>query len=154
MLGKIKRVLGIEGVRVDLLCEEKFDSQSPQVEGVLKFTTKSDGKVKSYQIMLVEQYSRGRKRNKLTDEYILGQYHNTESFEIKKEEIIEIPFLLKYEKLLSEMDKIQEGNFLTAIIIGMAKKLKGVKSTYKIRVTADVSGTKLDPFIEKEILFT
>ena len=146
MLGKIKKVLGIEGVRVQLICDDSFEEDKHVVDGLLRFTTKSDGKVKSFTIKLVEQYTRGRKKSKLTDEYTLGVYHSDEGFAIKKEEIIEVPFTLEYQRLLSEMDKLQKGSFFTAGIISLAKKIKGVKSTFKLIVEADVSGTKLNPF--------
>jgi len=153
MLGKIKRALGIEGVRVDLICDDHFHPELAMVDGVLKFTTKSDGKVRSFRINLIESYTRGRKGNKLTDEYILGEYSHNKSFEIKKEEIIEIPFSMKYDRMLSEMDRLQKGNIFTGMIIGLAKKIKGVKSSFKITVTADIVGTKLDPYTEKVISF-
>lgn len=152
MLGKIKKVLGIEGVRVELICEATFEQKTAMVDGLLKFTTKSDGKVKSFKIKLVELYSRGRKKNKLTDEYVLGIYESQKGFNIAREEIVEIPFTLKYQRMLSEMDRLQKGNFFTAGIIGLAKRIKGVKSTFKLIVEAEVAGTKLNPFDQREIV--
>ncbi len=153
MIGKIKRALGIEGVKVNLDVAEKQNRSNPTIEGSVKFTTQSDNKVRSFTIKFTEKYSRGRGKHKLIDEYVLGKYESTEGFTIKKEEIIEIPFTLKYKWLDSEMDRIQNGNFFTSGIIMLAKRLKGVKSTYTVTIEADVVGTKLDPFDKVDILF-
>jgi len=154
MLGKIKKALGIEGVKLELItANSEFDRESLAVEGILKFTTKSDSKVKSFRIKLLEIYSRGRGKKKLTDEYVMGSFEYTTSFPIKKDEIVEIPFTLDYIRALSEMDKMQESNFLTGSIIKFAKKLKGVKSSFKLIAEADVVGTKLDPFDDQEVFF-
>ena len=117
----------------------------------VKFSTQSESKIKSFTLKITERYTRGRGKRKLTDEYDMGTYKHEKTFTISKEEVIEIPFDLKYDRMQSEMDRLEKSNFLTASIIGLAKKLKGVKSVFILTVEADVQGTKLDPFDKIEL---
>ena len=151
MLGKIKKALGIEGVKVTLVLDEKDSVQEHSVSGMARFTTKSDSKVRSFKLSLTERFSRGRGDKRLTDEYVLGSYEHTTSFTIKKEEIIEIPFVLQYGRMQSEMDRLENRNFVFRGIVSLAKKLKRVRSTFELVIEANVVGTKLDPY-DKQIL--
>lgn len=146
MLGKLKKVLGIEGVKVELLLDSPVDKKNQKISGELKFTTKTSGKINKIVIKLIEKYSRGRGKSKLIDEYTIAILEMNDSFEITPEEIIEIPFSMDYEIALSEMDKMQKDNVLSRPIISLAKLIKAVKSEYTVVVEADVSGTTLNPF--------
>jgi len=146
MLGKIKKVLGIEGVKVKLQLKDTYERSEESITGKVIFTTKTDAKVRSYRLRLIETYVRGRGKAKQSDDYTLGELQESETFEVNANESVEIVFDMPYDFIQSEMDKIQRGNFLTAGIISLAKKIKGVKSIYTLQVEADIVGTKLDPF--------
>ncbi len=146
MLGKLKKVLGIEGVKVELIINKPVDKKSQKIVGELKFTTKTTGKINKINIKLIEKYSRGRGKTKLIDEYTVAMLEMNDSFEITSEEIIEIPFSLDYEIALSEMDKMQKDNIFSRPFISLAKLVKSVKSEYTVIVEADVQGTTLNPF--------
>jgi len=151
MLGKLKRVLGIEGVKVQMDIKIPIDKKEQIISGNLKFTTKSESVVKSITVKLVEKYSRGRGKNKLVDEYTIAQLVIDDSFVISPEEIVEVPFAIKYEIALSEMDKMQRDNIVSRPIIALAKFIKKVKSTYTLIAEADVDGTTLNPF-DKDVV--
>jgi sporulation-control protein spo0M len=146
MIGRIKKVLGIEGVKVELVVHTPVDTKNGIINGELKFTTKTKGKVNRIYIKLIEKYSRGRGKSKLIDEYTVAMLEMNDSFEITPEEIIEIPFSMDYEIALSEMDKMQKDNIFSRPFIGLAKLIKSVKSEYTLVVEADVDGTTLNPF--------
>lgn len=146
MLGKLKKVLGIEGVKLELVLDTPVDKKNQKISGELKFTTKTKGKVNSINIKLVEKYSRGRGKSKLVDEYTVAVLEMNDSFEITPEEIIEIPFSMDYEIALSEMDRIQKGSLLGRPIISLAKFIKRVKSEFSVIAEANVQGTTLNPF--------
>ncbi len=146
MLGKLKKVLGIEGVKVQLMLDTPIDKKNQKISGELKFTTKTKGKVNKIIIKLMEKYYRGRGKSKLIDEYTVAILEMNDSFEITPEEIIEIPFSMDYEIALSEMDKMQKDNVLSRPLISLAKLIKAVKSDYTVVVEADVQGTTLNPF--------
>lgn len=146
MLGKLKKVLGIEGVKVELIIDTPVDKKNRKISGELKFTTKTKGKVNGITIKLIEKYSRGRGKSKLVDEYTVAILEMNDSFEITPEEIIEIPFAMDYQIALSEMDKMQRESILRRPIISLAKFIKQVKSDYSVVAEADVQGTTLNPF--------
>lgn len=151
MLGKLKRVLGIEGVKVEMYIKLPIDQESKVVNGNLKFTTKSESVVKGITVKIIEKYSRGRGKEKLVDEYTIAQLEIEDSFVISPEEIVEVPFIIEYEKALSEMDKIARDNTLYRPFIGLAKWIRKVKSSYTILAEADVDGTTLDPFAKQDV---
>lgn len=146
MLGKLKRVLGIEGIKLALTIKIPINKKDKIISGNMKFTTKTEGTIKSITIKLVEKYSRGRGKSKLVDEYVIAELFMDEGFSITPEEIVEVPFSMGYEKPLSEMDKMQRDNIFSRPLIGLAKMFKKVKSTYTLVAEADVAGTTLNPF--------
>ncbi|MEM9545302.1 MAG: sporulation protein [Bacteroidota bacterium] len=146
MLGKLKKVLGIEGVKVQLILDTPVDKKNQKISGELKFTTKTKGKVNKINIQLIEKYSRGRGKSKLIDEYTVAVLEMNDSFEITPEEIIEIPFSMNYELAMSEMDRMQKENVFSRPLISLAKLIKSVKSEYTVVVEADVEGTTLNPY--------
>jgi len=146
MLGKLKKVLGIEGIKVELKLDTPVDKKNQKISGELKFTTKTKGKVNKINIKLIEKYSRGRGKAKLVDEYTVAMLEMNDSFEITPEEIIEIPFSMNYELALSEMDRMQKSNIIQRPFITLAKYLRKVKSEFTVMVEADVQGTTLNPF--------
>lgn len=151
MLGKLKRVLGIEGVKVEMNVKLPIDKAEKVINGNLKFTTKSESVVKGITIKLVEKYSRGRGKNKLIDEYTIAVLELTDSFVISPEEIVEVPFSLNYEIALSEMDKMARDSIFSRPFVSLAKLIKKVKSTYTVVAEADVDGTTLNPFAKEEV---
>ena len=52
----------------------------------------------------------------------------------------------------SEMDKMEESNPIFGGAVKAAKWLRGVKSTYRVELKAEVVGTMLNPFVKKNIL--
>jgi len=151
MLGKLKRVLGIEGVKVEMYVKLPIDKEAKEITGNLKFTTKSESVVKGITVKIVEKYSRGRGKNKLIDEYTIAQLELDDSFVISPEEIVEVPFSIEYEIALSEMDKMAKESLLSRPLISVAKWIKKVKSIFTLVAEADVDGTTLNPFVKEEV---
>jgi len=151
MLGKLKRVLGIEGVKVEMYVKLPIDKEAKVITGNLKFTTKSESVIKSITVKIVEKYSRGRGKEKLVDEYTIAQLELSDSFVISPEEIVEVPFSIEYEVALSEMDKMAKESLLSRPLISLAKWIKKVKSTFTLVAEADVDGTTLNPFAKEEV---
>ena len=150
MFGQIKRILGIEGVKIDVDVHQPVHLSSGKITGIIRLITLRDSEVTGIKLKMIEKYHRGRNKEKLIDEYLIGELDLNESFQLKKEEIIEIPFELPFTNYQSEMDKFQKSNFVASSFVKMA--IKGVKSEYRIEAEASVSGTKLSPLAKKQIL--
>jgi hypothetical protein len=148
MFGKVKKILGIEGVKLELIVESSFTKNNERINGIIKLTTKTNATITSISVRLIEKYSRGRKNTQLIDEYVLGELDLKDIFSITPDEIVEVPFELDFVNLRSEVDKMAEQNILLRGPILFAKMLKNVKSTFRLEAHAHVEGTKLQPFAE------
>lgn len=151
MFGKVKKILGIEGVKMEIIMDHVINLQSEAVTGIIKLTTKTDSDIESIDVKLIEKYSRGRNENRLIDEYVLGKIILNEKQSIASDEIIEVPFHLDFVHAKSEMDKAASDNFFLKAPIKIAKWIKKVSSTYRIEAHAHVKGTKLQPFAELKL---
>lgn len=152
MLGQIKKMLGIEGVKIFAEVDEPVDLNNGNLKGKIKLITLTDSEVAWIRLRFIEKYTRGRKEGKLIDEYTIGELLLNDTFMLKKDEVIEIPFELPLKNYQSEMDKLQSRNFLASGLVRLAKRIKGVKSEYRLEAEAGVAGTKLSPMFIKEIL--
>ncbi len=152
MFGKVKKWLGIEGAKLELIVPEEIFESSGSVTGKVRFFTMNEQKVRSIKITLIERYSRGRRKNKLTDEYQLGEILLTNSFVIPANEHIEIDFTLPFKITKSEMDELQDKNILVAGLAKTAKWINGVQSIYRVEAEATVDGVALNPFDKKTVI--
>lgn len=152
MFGGIKKMLGIEGVKIDVDVNYPITKKEKVIRGKVKLTTLRESTVIGIAIKLVEKYYRGRQDSKLIDEYTIGFVELDQTMHLSKDDIIEIPFELPFKIYQSEMDKIQDSNFLAAGLVYLAKAAKGVKSEYRIEAEAIVTGTKLNPLCKKDIV--
>jgi hypothetical protein len=151
MFGKVKRWLGIEGVKVELHVPDKVRSADGLVEGKVRFYSMHDQVVKSLRVKLIEKYKRGRRGNKLVDEYTLGEIFMERNIAVPAHQYIEVEFKLPFTPMPSDMDKLEASNFMMKGIVRSAKLMKGVSSVFRVEAEADVQGTALNPFDTKEL---
>lgn len=155
MFGQVKKMLGIEGVKVELIIPEKINKEIGILGGIIKLTSLSDNnQIESIKVVMIEKYTRGRKDKKLINEYPMGELFQAENAVISKNDVIEIPFELEFIYVQSEMDKMGDSNFLAKGLVALAKKARGVKSEYSVRAEVKIKGNKLYPFDSKPIILT
>ena len=153
MIKRLKNMLGIESVKVALEIPQEIEKKDQNIKGEIILTTQSDADVESISIKLIEKYTRGRKEGKLIDEYVISKILVNEKVSIAKGEEIKLPFDLPFKIVKSQMDELQDNNFFNGFLIGLAKKVKGVKSEYRILAEVNIKGTALQPFAEKGLNF-
>lgn len=151
MFGKVKKWLGIEGVKLELLLPDEIFEDTGIIYGGLRFTSLNDQTVTYIKVVLVEKFTRGRGEEKLIDEYELGSIDMDTTIEIPANEAIEIDFELPFEMMKSEIDEMADRNFLMGGLAKAAKWVRGAKSEYRIIAEAKVKGVALDPF-DKRII--
>ena len=151
MFGKVKKWLGIEGVKVELLLPDMVFEQVGAVSGQLVFHSKNEQVVRSVRLKMVEKYSRGRGNDKLVDEYTLGDATLSQRIEVPAEVPLAVDFTRPFQLNKSNVDGFGEKNFLTGGLVSLAKKLQAVNSEFRIEVEADVEGTALNPFDKKVV---
>ena len=144
-------MLGIEGAKIDILLPDELDLDGKTLEGEILITSQSDKIVEGLEIKLIEKYKRGRKDALLVDEYVLAHIKLDLMIPILANQEERLDFTLPYNKVLSEMDRIQDSNIIGGLLVSMAKKLKGVKSVYRVEATAYIKGTRLNPAVVREI---
>lgn len=151
MFGKVKKWLGIEGAKLELILPEEIFASAGSVTGKVRFRSMNEQKVVSINLKLIEKYSRGRQKSKLVDEYILGEIELTDAFVIPANEFVEIDFSIPFNIVKSEMDEIEGKNIFAAGLVKAAKWVSGVNSTYRVEAKAKVEGVALDPYAEKDL---
>jgi len=151
MLGKFKDILGIEGVKMEIVCPDVIPEGINKIEGVIRLTTVREQIVKRVDIKLIEKYARGRKDKRLIDEYVLGEFTSDKKITVlpNKEKLID--FSIEFVRAKSPMDKLQDDNIFYRGIVSLAKLVKKVKATHRIEGISVVKGTKLNPRVTKEI---
>lgn len=151
MIGRVKKWLGIEGVKLEIVIAPEQRRRNGKVEGRLRFQSLNAQTVTSIRIALVEKYTRGRGKEKLIDEYELGEINLKQTIEVPAEEIVEIPFTLPFKLIKSEMDEFGDRNFLYGGLARAARAIQSVRSDYRLEAEAKVKGVALNPFDKKFI---
>jgi len=152
MLNKIKDILGIEGVKINLILNEESTKVPGAIKGKLLFTTQSKRHIDKLEIKLIEKYKRGRNDSALINDYLLGSLELDVDFILEKGESRSLDFTLAYNLMKSEMDVLEDKSFITKPFFLLAKKLKNVSSEYRVEATAIITGTKFHPIAEERIV--
>ncbi|RMG84337.1 MAG: hypothetical protein D6714_08075 [Bacteroidetes bacterium] len=151
MFGKVKKWLGIEGVKLELVLPDYAFREVGALSGKVRFFSQTPQRVTSVKIELIERYKRGRGAEKLIDEYELGKITLAEPFDVPERTPVEVEFTLPFSLLKSEMDALEEKNILTGGLVKVAKLIQNVKSEFYVLAEAKVEGTALNPFDKKQI---
>jgi hypothetical protein len=151
MFGKVKRWLGIEGVKVELILPDQVSSRSGVVEGTVRFYSMNTQMVKHLKLTLTEKYTRGRFKNKLADLYKIAEVELNDHIEVPADVPIDVDFRLPFTLVKSDMDELADKNLVLKKMVNTAKFLKNVKSEYMLEAEAEIEGTALNPFDKKEV---
>lgn len=152
MIGRVKKWLGIEGVKLELELPDEIRANEGIVYGKLFFQSLHPQTVTGIRIVMIEKYIRGRGSDKLIDEYELGEKQLNVHFEVPPGEIVEIDFSLNFSLVKSEVDEFGDRNFLYRGLAKAAKMMRAVKSEYRIEAEAIVKGVALNPFDRQSII--
>lgn len=150
MLGKVKKWLGIEGVKLEIIVEETFSPQAANISGIIRLKSKEAQNVNGLKIVLIEKYSRGREEEQLIDEYQLGELILNKKVEVPADGVpVDIPFLLPFERVASPVDEFASKNPIFGGLGWAARKIRKVNSEYRLEAEANISGVGLNPFDKK-----
>ncbi len=151
MFGKVKKWLGIEGVKLELLLPEKVRESDGIVKGKILFYSMHSQTVTSIKVNIVERYTRGRRSEKKSDEYQMGEIKLKRDIPIPADETVEIEFSLPFEMIKSDMDELGDENILLGGLAKAAKMIQGASSEFRVEAEATVRGTALNPFDKETI---
>lgn len=151
MLKRVKKWLGIEGVKFTVEVPEEIFLREKKLTGRLIIESRQESDIRRIKFRLIEKYSRGRGQNRLIDEYILGESRVDRMIHVEPGEPEELVFDLPFDPLYSEMDRWESNNLLMKGMVKTAKFLRNVKSQYRLEIEPDVAGMAISPLIKKEI---
>jgi hypothetical protein len=151
MIGKVKKWLGIEGVKLELVLPDEVASDGRALRGKILLMSLNPQTVTGIKLVLIERYARGRGKEKLIDEYELGQVYLDRTCEVPAKEVVELDFELPFSIIKSGIEEFGGRNFLFGGIARAAKFVQGAKSEYRVEAEAKVKGVALNPFDKKAI---
>lgn len=146
MFGKVKKWLGIEGVKLELELPEEVFETDEVIHGKIRFYSMNPQTITFIKVILIEKYTRGRGKDKLVDEYELGEIHLDQIIDIPEHTPVEVDFSLPFSMAKSEVDEFGGKNLLFGSLAKAARALHNVKSEYRVEAEAKVRGTALNPF--------
>ncbi|HHB51866.1 MAG TPA: hypothetical protein ENK75_02295 [Saprospiraceae bacterium] len=151
MIGKVKNLLGIESVKIEIDIPDRIPYDISFLAGKIIVSSKSKQTIKKITIKLIERYVRGRGKNKLINEYTVGIVEFSKPFKLEAGKSMEFSFKMPIKIVQSEMDKIGSKNFVSKGFVKIMKKLNNVKSQFRIEATAKVARNAIPPLTKKEI---
>lgn len=151
MISKFKKWLGIEGVKVKLTVPSKVNGIERILKGTIKLESLSEQKVSKITVRLIEKYQRGRKKERLLDEYTIGEISFDQELIIQPDKPKELDFILPFQPRQSEIDEFGDRNILTGGLAKLAKMAYSVNSSFRVEAEIFVEGVALNPFDKKFI---
>lgn len=151
MIAKVKKWLGIEGVKVELILPESIRAKDGFVNGSVRLTSMNDQTVTYLKVTMIERYSRGRKGEKLADEYKIGEIELSRAIQVPANQPIDIEFTLPFELVKSNVENFADKNVIFKSLSKMAKTIYAVRSEFRVEAVATVTGVALNPFDRKSI---
>jgi hypothetical protein len=151
MLKRVKRWLGIEGVKLELVVPEEISERQEQLTGSIRLHSLENQQVSLIRIILIERYARGRGKDKLVDEYKLGEINIERLIDVPANGTVELDFTLPFSVVRSQMDEWGQKNPLNKGLSKAVKWFEGVKSHYRVEAEAKVKGVALNPFDKQEV---
>ncbi len=151
MLGRLKKMLGIDGLRIEMITSESYDIEKGQIDGELSLVAKYDVEIEYIEIRVIEIYARGRFGEKKTDEYQIGSVKTGFGINLPANKILPVPFKVPVDYLFSSVDKFGMLNIVTKGLAKGAKLLRGVRSKYRIDAEVKMEGSNIKVFDSKSL---
>ena len=144
MLNRVKNILGIEGVKIEIEAPYDFPLSDRTLNFKLGIHTKSSQVIESVEIRLIEKYQRGWGSSKLIDEYELYQKLETVDVSITLEEKFSLPLSISFDYQKSSIERMGD-NLLLRPFSKLALLVKKAKSSFRLEVTAKIKGVSINP---------
>jgi len=150
--GKIKQGLGIGTASVELQVPGQVEKGSERINGDLTITAKSDQKVKSVKVKLIETHTTGRGEEQKTREYVLGEINAAaEPFDLGKDQNRKIMFSLPFSLKQSSAQAMAQKGGALGMLGKAAVMASNDRSEFHVKVVVDLDGVALDPTDRKRI---
>jgi hypothetical protein len=152
MIGKIKRWLNIEGLKISIETQEFLLLKSGEISGVLCLQSLRPQQINRIQITLREIYHRGRGDSKRIDTYQIGENVINEPFLLGVEEEIRIPFTMQFSRDRSSIERFGDRNLFSGVLAKGIHFLNATRSAYELEVIAQCPGVAVPPRAVKHLV--
>ena len=144
-LKKIKQGLGIGTAKIELMdVETYFPKDTREITGTVILTAKSEQKVKSVKVSLMEKTTSTVGNETREQKMQIESVVVAEAFDLKADEVRKLPFTMPVDL---------GGKLSIAIFGGTLEISAGPKPVYEVVAIADLEGVALDPTAGKFISF-
>jgi hypothetical protein len=150
--GKVKQFFGAGTVKVELSIPARVEKTAGRFPGRVLLDASSDQHILELTVALVETWSTGRGDDRQEREFELGKIKIAETFDMKQHDKSAFDFVLPFEMLKSENDRLKEAGGAIGMLGKAAAFASAERSAYRVVAEADVKGAAFDPSDKKEIL--
>ena len=144
---KIKQGLGIGTAKLELMdVETYFPKDTKEITGTVIITAKSEQKVKSVKVSLMEKTTSTVGNETREQRREIESVVVSEAFDLKADEVRKLPFTMP----------VDLGGKLSINLFGGTLEISassGPKPVYEVAATADLEGVALDPTAGKFVSF-
>lgn len=141
MITRIKTFIGLQSLQVEAFVRNE-KAASNQLHLTMKWSAVESRTLTGVQLILKEEYSRGRWTGKQRQTFQLGEYSCEGRWLVQPEQ----PFLLNIDMavtpLLNQLDRFHQNPLLRPLTSGI-KWLENVQSSYFLEVTTTIHGAAL-----------
>ncbi|MFA6529164.1 MAG: sporulation protein, partial [Candidatus Gracilibacteria bacterium] len=143
---KIKLFLGIGTVKISFDIPASFSDKDKTVKGNVVVLGKSDHKITSITLKMVEEYSHKNNNGQVhRKQFTLGEIVLNKPFDVKQGEEKKVSFELPFEILRSKNDQLKEKGGVLGALGKIGSVLDNENSTYFIQAVVDVEAAYFDP---------
>jgi len=153
MFGRIKKWLGIEGIKMRLLTLDVYPRDVDTLNGELEFISQGEHTISFIRLKLVEKYIKGRGDNVEVEEYELGRLILDQPVRVTKDQPQTILFKIPFDFVQSPIEKMASKGPLRRGIASLAKSFKGVRSEFRVEVEAVLDNDYTIPMEKRVISF-
>lgn len=132
---------------------ESYAKKSGIIKADIQILSAKELLVTSWEIKLIEKYSRGRGKEVKTDFYQLGQIQEKKAILVSSRVLKEIPVSIPFQYQQAPIER-WESNPVGKGISFLLKTLKQVDSTFELELRLSIEGYKADYTLKKKIKLT
>lgn len=152
MLNRIKKTLGMVGVKVEIIAPGILSRDLAKVDGTIKITSKTDQRVQRIIVRMMEiTETREMDGDYDTDHHELGKTENIDGFDLKAGEEREVPFTLYFNRRW--IDNVEESGGVMGALMSMGRSMVDSDSRFYLSAVVDLEGVVLDPSDKHYIRF-
>lgn len=141
MISKIKTFIGLQSLQVEAFIRK--EKPKPDLLFLtLKWSAGEARTLTGFQLLLKEEYSRGRWTGKYRQTFQIGEFKQEGRWSVQPEQPFLINVDIPFFPMVSHLDRLQGKLILSPLISGV-KWLENVRSSYYLEVTTTIQGAAL-----------